>query len=421
MLFLLIIFLGILAALGWLLSASETAITSASRIKLHNLKRLNSARAKLALKLQENMGNVIATILLLNTFVLTAFTALVTTFITLVAGPQGAFYAAGIVAAFITIYLEVLPKILAFGQAERFALAFAPLIHFLKRLLAPATRLVDRIAHGSLRLFGVKINTAQNTAGQLEELKGAIDLYAGSKLAVNEKLMLKSVLDLTRATVSEAMVHRKKMVAFDATMPTPKLISKILSSSYSRIPLWRDNPDNVVGILHIKELSRALDKKQTLESTDIESLTQAPWFIPETTTLIAQLHAFRRKRSHFALVVDEYGSLLGFITLEDILEEIVGDIFDEHDEETSGIRELGSGRYLIGGDTTIRDLNRFYHWDLPSDEASTLAGLLLEIAEEIPKEKQIFRLNNLEFKIVKRVNNEIKLVEVRVHPKSEES
>jgi Mg2+/Co2+ transporter CorB len=227
----------------------------------------------------------------------------------------------------------------------------------------------------------------------------------------DERMMLKSILDLTQVSVGEVMVHRNKMFAVNIHDPAEKSIEKILSAPYTRIPLWQGNPDNIVGLLNIKALFRALRHAPEEKGVDLLKLASTPWFIPETTTLLNQLHSFREKRAHLAFVVDEYGSLLGMVTLEDILEEIVGDITDEHDVELPGVRATGRS-YLIQGSVTLRDLNRQYHWRLPDEKATTLAGLILEESGHIPEEGQVFSFYGLEIRVLRRHRNQITLLEV---------
>ena len=408
---LLLVILG-LAIMAGILSASETAITAASHIKLHHLKKQGSARAELVLKLQSHMGQMIASILLANTWVITCMTALTTGTLTLLFGPLGAFYAAAFLSAFITIYLEVMPKIVVFAHAEQAAMVLAPGLSVLRRILSPMTTVVEHVARYSLHLCGLRLQKEPVTS-TLDELRGAIDLHVAGQAAVQERLMLRNILDLTRVPVSEVMIHRNNMTMIDLALPSEHIVAQVMKSPFTRIPVWRDNPDNVVGLLHSKALFRAMKHIALIQDIDFSTLLSAPWFIPETTTLLGQLQAFRERRAHFAFVVDEYGALLGMVTLEDILEEIVGDIVDEHDADIPGVKILENGHYHIRGTVTVRDLNRQYDWSLPDDKATTLAGLLLEILGTIPEEGQVFRCHGLEVKIAKRHQNQIQILDVR--------
>ena len=249
----------------------------------------------------------------------------------------------------------------------------------------------------------------------MDELKGAIELYKPHSRDEEERRMLKNILELAEITVSDVMIHRHHMFSLDRKMPTQKLIAKALASPFTRIPLWEENNEKIVGLLHIKELSRALQKTSP-EQVNLAKIQTEPWFIPDTTTLLAQLHAFKERKAHFAFVVDEYGALAGLITLEDILEEIVGDIQDEHDLPIAGITPLEENRLLIEGTVTLRDLNRTYGWKLDDTKVTTIGGLIMEVAGYVPK-KQIFEIGHLSIKIIRRWRNQIKVVEVTVRPK----
>jgi Mg2+/Co2+ transporter CorB len=231
--------------------------------------------------------------------------------------------------------------------------------------------------------------------------------------------MLRSILDLDEGLVGEVMTHRKNIATLDAGQPMPQLLDQVIASPFSRLPLWRGDPDNIVGVLHSKALLRVLrDHDGKLEDIKIESLASAPWFIPDQTTLFDQLQAFRERHEHFALVVDEYGALQGIVTLEDILEEIVGDISDETDVAVAGVKLQADGSYMVNGDVTIRDLNRDFDWHLPDENAVTLAGLILHESRMIPDAGQLFLFHGFRFEVLRRLRNQITLVKV-TPPKAE--
>ena len=276
---------------------------------------------------------------------------------------------------------------------------------------------VQAIVNGTMRLFGV--HTAdKRTSGQiLSELRGTIELHMGERgireEVRHERAMLRSVLDLAEVTVGEVMTHRKRTVTIEADLATAEIIDQMAASPYSRIPLWRGGPDNIVGVLHAKALLRVAGTPGIdLATVDVVALASPPWFIPETTNLLDQLTAFRVRREHFALVVDEYGTLLGVVTLEDILEEIVGDIRDEHDVPVAGVRPQTDGSYLIDGVVTLRDLNREFDWKLPDDKAATLAGLVLYESRTIPAPGQKFMFHGFRFEVVRRNRNQMTLLKV---------
>lgn len=403
----------VLAVLAAILSASETAVTASSRIRLHQLYKQGDRRAGVVLRLQSQMGQLISTILLVNTWTLTCMTALATGILTHTFGPLGTFYAAILMGAFITIYLEVMPKVYVYHQAEQTAMGLSQSIEFLRWLLLPATTAIDTIARFSLKLVGAKMSTHRMLTSTLEELRGAIDLHVGEGRVSHERAMLRGILDLTQVEVAEIMVHRKTMLTINCEEKPSKIIEKILHSPYTRIPVWKENTDNIIGVLHVKALWKKVQSFQgTWDHFNILEAVTPPWFIPETTTLFDQLQSFRERHEHLAFVVDEYGSLLGMVTLEDILEEIVGEIVDEHDIELAGVRLTAEGNYLVQGTVTLRDLNRQYDWNLPDGEATTLAGLILEETRHIPQMGQTFRLYGLEMRVLRRHRHQITLIQV---------
>jgi len=244
-------------------------------------------------------------------------------------------------------------------------------------------------------------------------LRGVIDLHTraladASSETRHERAMLRSVLDLADVEVGEIMVHRRNVVTIDASLPVRTIVQQVLASPYTRLPLWRERPDNIVGVLHVKALLRAVHaNRETFDTLDVVAIAAKPWFIPDSTNLVDQLEEFRARHEHFALVVDEYGTLMGVVTLEDILEEIVGDIRDEHDLTVPGVRAQGDGSFIINGDVTIRDINREFEWGLPDEEAATIAGLVLHESRAIPEVGQQFLFHGFRFEILRRQRNQI--------------
>lgn len=264
-------------------------------------------------------------------------------------------------------------------------------------------------------MFGATRGGDENNDLSAEELRGAIDLHEGNDAVAihHERAMLRSVLDLSKVQVFEIMIHRQATTLIDADLPTEQIIEQAMESPFTRIPLWREKPDNIIGVIHAKALLRALKAQGgNLDDVDIMTLASPPWFIPDTTTLLDQLQAFRHRHEHFALVVDEYGSLQGIVTLEDILEEIVGDISDEHDIKVSGVVANPDGSFLINGTVTIRDLNRQFDWDLPDEEAATIAGLVLFESRRIPEVGQTFIFHDFRMEVMKRKRNQITAIKI---------
>ena len=409
-------------------SGSETALTAASPPLMHQMEKNGNRHAALVNRLHANKERLISAILLGNNLVNILASALATSVLITAFGDAGIAYATIAMTLLILIFAEIMPKSYAFTHANRAALAVAPAVQMMITVLMPATRAIEFVVGGLLRVTGIdsRVDDALETAA--EELRGAIELHDGDDRAIkHERAMLRSVLDLSEVQVGEIMVHRRNVVAFDADQPVEAIVAQVLESPFTRIPLWRDKPDNIVGVLHAKALLRAVRARDgDLDDLYILEPAAEPWFIPESTRLLDQLHTFRQRHEHFALVVDEYGGLMGVVTLEDILEEIVGDISDEHDIAVTGVRPQPDGSYMVEGSVTIRDLNREFEWDLPDEEAATIAGLILHESRRIPDVGQLFRFHRFRFEIVRRQRHQITLVRVtppkpddEVEPESE--
>jgi Mg2+/Co2+ transporter CorB len=397
-------------------SACETAMTGASRARIYALSAQGNRAAARVERMHEHMERVISTILFSNTFVNSVAASVTTLVFTSAFGSSGtmAVVASICVTAAIFIFSEVLPKTYAINNAERTALWVAPVLQMVVKITYPLTHLTQIIINSVLRLMGVKVEREPGAEESIEELRGAIDLHSESAEEIREAgAMLHSILDLDEVPVSDIMIHRRNMTMIDADLPPEEIVRQVLDSQHTRIPLWRNEPDNIVGVLHAKGLLRALHNNDwKLQGIDVVKLSAKPWFIPEGTTLLKQLEAFKTRREHFAIVVDEYGALMGVVTLEDILEEIVGDIADEHDMKVEGVVQEEEGSFIVDGSVTLRDINRELDWNLPDDRASTLAGLILYEARQIPLQGQVFTFYNLRFEILERQRNQIRKIRV---------
>ena len=409
----------VLLLLSAIFSGSETALTTASQARMHHLKNKGNRRAGIVSALNDRRERLLGTILLGNNLVNILASALATSVMIQWAGEAGVAYATIVMTLLVLIFSEILPKTYALLNADRTALALAPFIRTLVVLLGPVSLFIQALVRVLLQISGVQ--RGKGRAAAEEEIRGAIDLYVHEAGGFRgEEDMLGGILDLVNVEVSEIMVHRKNMFLIDAAQPTEKIVADALSSPFTRIPIWKDDPENIIGILHAKDVLRAVTaRKGELDDLDISTVALEPWFVPDTTNLRAQLNAFRRRKSHFALVVDEYGALRGLVTLEDILEEIVGDISDEHDIAATGVRPQPDGSFVIDGTTTIRDLNRRFDWDLPDAEASTLAGLVLHEARVIPRVGQAFTFFGFRFEVLRRQRNQI--TALRVTPPAQET
>ena len=404
-------------------SGSETALTAASKPRLHHLERRGNARARLVNRLIERKERLIGAILLGNNAVNIFASALATSVLIGLFGEAGIAYATVGMTLLILIFAEVLPKTYALRNADRVALAVAPLLRVIVVVLSPVTVAVQAIVRVTLRLFGVEADEGGIDVSAQQELRGAIELHARDGAMVKqERDMLGSILDLEDVEVGEIMVHRNSMTTIDADEPSSRIVDQAIASPYTRIPLWRGEADNIIGILHAKDLLRAVRAHRgDLDELDVSSAMSEPWFVPDTTSLLRQLQAFRRRRAHFALVVDEYGALMGMVTLEDILEEIVGDIADEHDIVFTGVRANPDASFTVRGTVTIRDLNREFEWDLPDEEAATIAGLIIHEAQQIPEVGQSFAFYGFKFDVLARQRNQITSIRVTAPPGEGES
>ena len=405
-LILVIIFLLIISAF---FSGSETALTAASRPKMYQLEKENNLRAKIVNFLKNKKERLIGTLLLGNNLVNTLATAIATSFFINLLGDnqKGILYSTIVMTLLILIFGEVLPKTIAINKADKFALLFAPFIKFLVTILSPFTYLINFFTRIILKLFKFEISTDISTSE--DELRGTIDLHAKSEGTTQEKDMLQGILDLDDLQVKEIMTHRKNIEVIYVNESINKNIKKILNSQFTRLPLYDKNSDKILGIINVKDVLKNINKKKKL---DLKLIAKNAWFIPETTSVLDQLQEFKKKQRHLAFVVDEYGTLMGIVTLEDIIEEIVGDIEDEHDIKIKGAKKSKDGKYTISGNVTIRDINREFGWNLPDKDASTLAGLIFHEIKTIPEPGKIFSFYGFRFEIINVRKNHIELVRV---------
>jgi len=410
--------IAVLLVLSAFFSGSETALTAASRARMHTLEQQGDHRAVVVNDLFRHKDRLIGAILLGNNLVNILASALATSLLISLVGEAGVAYATLGMTMLVLIFAEVLPKTYAIHHADGAALAVARTMQLIVTAFSPVTLAVQWIVRATLSLFGVPIALHLGSGLSEEELRGAIELHAGEgDEEKHAREMLRSILDLADIDVEEIMVHRRNMATIDANQPVGKIVDDVLASPYTRLPLWRDDPDNIVGVLHAKALWRAVQtEKAELDRLDIVEIANTPWFIPESTNLLAQLQAFRQRQEHFAIVVDEYGEVLGVVTLEDILEEVVGEIADEYDIETVGAHTLRDGSVVVEGMATIRDLNREFDWRLPDEEASTIAGLVLHEARRIPEIGQVFAFHGFRFEILRRQRNQITSIKITPLP-----
>ena len=407
----------VLIMLSAFFSGSETSMTAVSRARVHRLAQGGERRARVLEALLAAPERLIGAILLGNNLVNILASALATTLFLQLLGPTGVVWATLVMTALVLIFGEVMPKTYAIIHPDRFALAVAPVVAVVVRVFAPVVLVVEALVRGTLRLLGADDPGARSALSFREELRGALDLHhARGEVVKRDRDMLGGVLDLRELTVADVMVHRTDMKSIDIARPPREILRYVLEKGFTRYPVWQDNPDNIIGILHARDLLAALAASGgEVEAVDIRALLISPWFVPESTPLADQLTAFLRRKMHFALVVDEYGELEGLVTLEDIMEEIVGDIADEHDRATPGVRREGSG-YIVDGAMPVRDLNRLFEWNLPEEEAITIAGLVIHEAQMIPEPGQSFTFHGFRFDILEKERHRI--TRLRVTPLS---
>ena len=399
------------------LSAAETAITGASRQRMHRLAQQGSKRATMVNELLDRKDETVSAVLLGNNVVNIFSASLTTAVLTALFGAAGVVYATLAIGVLVVIFAEVMPKTWALLRADRVALILAPSIMITVAILGPMARGVASISRFFLGLMRVRTDSMHDAGEQNELLRGAIEMHGEGQsgdAAPAEKAMLRSVLDLGDQTVGDVMTHRGNVALIDADQPTDSIVTQVLAAPYTRIPVYRREPDNIVGVVHAKDLFRAVKAAGGPEGVRIDDVLTPPWFIPESTVLFDQLEAFRARHEHFAIVVDEYGALRGIVTLEDIIEEIVGDIEDEHDAIKRGVVRREDGSMICQGDVAIRDLNREFGWNLPQAGPITIAGLVLHEARRIPEVGQTYAFYGFRFEILKREGTRI--AELRIVP-----
>jgi len=407
-------------------SGSETALTASSRSKLKAQADKGSRAAARAMKVTDDSERMIGAILLGNNVVNILSASLATALLTRVFGDSGVALATLGMTALVLIFGEVLPKTLAIANPEPFAMRVAPAIGLLIRILSPIVSVVRLLVRGILRVFGVRTDPDSHILALREEIAGAIALgHSEGAVEKEDRDRLLATLDLSDRTVEEVMRHRSQVEMIDADLPANEIVSQVLASPHSRLPIYRDEVENILGVIHAKDLLREVNRLAQAEGPeregpereaglDILKVARKPYFVPETTPLDEQMRQFMKRKAHFALVVDEYGALRGLITLEDILEEIVGDISDEFDATPVHIPQPSeAGDYLIDGAMTIRDLNRAMDWNLPDEEANTVAGLVIHEAQTIPAEGQVFSFHGFRFEIAARRENRITRLKIR--------
>ncbi len=383
-------------------SCSETALTAVSEARINELVTQGSKRAKLIEKILKNREKMISTILIGNNFINVIASVYATSFAIMYFHQAQLVLVTIFLTIILVIFAEVIPKTYALKNADHISLSVAPLINVIIFLLTPATLFTEKLAR---ILTGPEI---EDDEAKTEELKGMIRLHAGEESrAIERGKMMSSMLDMEDVTIEAVMTHRGTVTMIDEKSSPSEILRIVGQSPFTRIPVYSGTKDNIIGILHAKELFRYLQKNnfQNVQSINLTNIIIEPYFAPETTLILDQLEIFRGRKEHFAVVVNEYGDLRGIISLEDILEEIVGEIDDETDLDVEGVKPQPDGSLIVDGSVTIRDLNRSLGWNLPDENYNTLAGLVLYESRTIPDPGQEFRFFNVKFRILQKKEN----------------
>src|SRR5882762_7467032 len=394
--------------LSFVFAGSETALMAFSRARMLRLEKKGNRSAGIVNRLFEARERLIGALLLGNNAVNILASSLATSVFLVWFGDVGVLYATIAMTVLVVVFAEVLPKTIAVNDPDRIALLAARPMQIVMRMLGPVLAAIEALVRGILRLVGSRVGDDQPILSAHEELRGAVDLlHHEGNVEKGDRDMFGGLLDLRDLTVSDVMIP------IDVDDPAEDVVKAVLAAPVTRVPLWRESAENIIGILHAKDLLRAIQAVGgDLSKIDIPAIARPPWFVPDIRPLSDQLRAFRRRKTHFALVVDEYGEVMGLVTLEDILEEIVGDISDEHDLVVTGARPQPDGSVIVDGAVPVRDLNRLMDWSLPDEEATTIAGLVIHEARTIPEVGQSFTFHGFRFRVLKKERNRITSLQV---------
>ena len=407
----LIVCLFILIVLSGFLSGSETALTATSKPRILLKLKKGNQRAEFVLKILNNLDNVISALLLSNNLVNILATSLATAVLYDLFGVSGIFYSTLIMTILIVIFAEILPKTYSLNKPTRTSLLISPIIYYLSKILYPIVFLINLIVKNIFLRNQQNDNKIKDEQSE-EELQGVIDMYkTSSPDSEHEKDMLQSILTLNDTTVEEVFTHRKNIYSIDGSLDISEIIKKINMSRFTRIPVWKENPENIIGLLNVRTLNVDLSNKESSKEIIFEKISK-PWFIPETTNLLEQLVAFKQRKEHIAFIVDEFGELLGLITLEDIIEQIVGEIVDEIDAPDEEFKKNNEGLILTNGEKNLRDLYKYFDHDVPFSEASTISGHILNLAKRIPLYGEAVKDEYFIYKILSHSRKQISKIEI---------
>lgn len=409
----------LLFVLSSFFAAAETALTAFSRPRIHRLAKKGNAPAKRIEDLANKMNHTVGSILIGKNAMDILGTSLMTGVFIQLFSESGVIVATIILTLVIIIFIEVMPKMYAISHPETLALGISWIMQKCVQILSPLMYVVQIISEKTFALLGMRISRTESWSSAMEELRSAIDLHGKERLT-HETHMLHSVLDLSTLAVDDILIHRSDVMTIDFDQSLSVIHKQVLNSTYTRVPVWKHSPENIIGILNTKTFLNEYEKHKAEKNKtpfDLKKVLTKPWFIPETTPLLQQMLAFRSKRHHLACVIDEYGSFSGIVSLEDILEVIVGEIEDEHDNHNTQIRPTKDGAYLVEGVVTIRELNKQFNLEIPDATYSTLGGLLIHETRHIPSVGQRFQFFGMRLNIVRKEDQQIDLVRLEILPK----
>ena len=412
-----IIIIFFLLIISGLLSGSETSITSVSKSKIHKLSNRGDVRAKKVLKLIDKKNDLVSSILIGNNIINILASVLATALLIKYYGDKGILYSTIVMSALIVIFSEVFPKNYALLKPDRFVLAMSGPLTIFSKLLLPFIIFLRFINFIIFKLIRVDTTNKITSKSAREDIRNIINMHEDEgRLLKDESDMLNAILDLKEITVEKIMTHRKNIYSINIE-ETNTFFTKIAQSSFSRIPVWKNSPNNILGLIHAKNVLSNLDDTGTLNINKIKENLIKPWFIPETTKAKDQLNEFIKRKEKLAFIVDEYGELMGLISMEDIIEEIVGNIFDEKDFSTIGIRRLENNIFRIRGDVNIRDINRELDINIPEGTSSTIAGYIIDQTESFPDVGQTFAYGGIMYEIINKNKNQITQIKLTLPKK----
>lgn len=386
-------------------SAAETAITAISPGKMKTLQEDKVPNAEKVIKLRADSDKFLSTILIANNLVNILASSLAAAYLTSTFGEEAVFLSTALMTLLLIVFAELLPKTLALKNAENLSLKLANIIYFLVFILSPISIVIRYLVNAISKILGVKNGKINISA--FEELRGTLKFHRDlGNVNKHDLHMLEGLLDLEEMTIKQVMIHRKYIHSINIDQPISEIISNAFASGYAKIPLWKDNPENIVAILDVKLLLKQISFNPNHREIEIEKVSMKPWFVPQTTSLKKQLASFRERFQYFAIVVDEYGGFKGVVTLRDIVEEIVG-ILEEDEKAEATLTLMEDGSYLVSADYMVRDFVKISDFDFDDETSTTIGGIVINITNSIPDKGAEITYHDYKFKIMDKNNNKL--------------